>query len=395
MSSRSRRSFTLIELLVVVAIIGLLSAIALTSVSTASAKARDVRRIGDLNQFSKTLDLYLNTNGVYPIWASGGCTSDPYNPLITALINSTYLSSLPTDPNSSKYCYYYISDSTGINYKLAVYLERDTASASSDNGTASSYYEIYKSAGAQTSQISLTNTTLNQIMTNQQQYQDTSIVGDWHFNEGSGTDANDSSAYANNGQLCDASTCPAAGPTWQTSNCISGNCLSFNGTSNYVKVNPVNPPEYVSVIGWFKRLGVPASGYHIIFMQGTQIENSVPDSGGQIRTGVTTNTMSRQVFNSGSGLTDGNWHFLSFTYNGSKLTAYIDASQTTQQNVSGSLITGSSTNIGTYSGGYYSNGLEDEVRVYKRALQSCEVCALCRRYQSKAFCSNCTNCSGD
>jgi len=201
----------------------------------------------------------------------------------------------------------------------------------------------------------------------------------------------DSSAYANNGKSCPNGTGPLGGET----SCISGKCGLFDGTNDYVKINPVNPPEYVTVTSWFKRSGVPVGAYHILFMQGTQIENSISDFSGQTRTGVTTTTMGRRVFNSGSGVTDGNWHFLAFTYNGSKLTAYVDASQTTQQNVSGALTTNSDTNIGMYINGYYTNGYQDEIRVYKRALQTCEICERCRTYWTKAQCSNCTNCSGN
>ena len=108
--------------------------------------------------------------------------------------------------------------------------------------------------------------------------------------------------------------------------------------------------------------------------------------------------MGRRVFDSGSGVCDGNWHFLAFTYSGSKLTAYVDASQTTQQNVSGALTTGFDTNIGYYgyyAGSYYTNGFQDEIRIYNRALSTCEICEKCRTYWTKAQCSSCTNCSGN
>ena len=107
-------------------------------------------------------------------------------------------------------------------------------------------------------------------------------------------------------------------------------------------------------------------------MQDNQIEISIPDSTGQIRTGVTTATLGRQVFDSGSGLTDGKWHFLSMTYDGSNLRSYIDGVQTAVNPVTGTLNTGGSTNIGYYTG-YYANAYIDEVRVYNRAISASEI----------------------
>jgi len=58
--------FTLIELLVVISIIGLLSSIVLASVNTARAKARDARRVADIKEIEKALQLFYDANGSYP-----------------------------------------------------------------------------------------------------------------------------------------------------------------------------------------------------------------------------------------------------------------------------------------------------------------------------------------
>jgi hypothetical protein len=199
---------------------------------------------------------------------------------------------------------------------------------------------------------------------------ESNLVGYWPMDETSGSTVYDASKNNNNGTLID-------GPTRTTGK--MGGALSFNGTSQYVTISPPNPDSYVSVSAWFKRQGVPTGGYHIVFMQGTQIEISVPDSSGQIRTGVTTVTLGRQVFNSGSGLTDGNWHFLALTYDGSYLRAYIDGTKTLEQSVTGALQTGSATNIG-YFPSYYANGFIDDVRIYNRALSATEIKNLFNSY---------------
>jgi len=71
-----KKGFTLIELLVVIAIIGLLSSVVLASLNTARMKSRDARRLSDLSQISKALELYYDDNSTYAVsgagWDGGG-----------------------------------------------------------------------------------------------------------------------------------------------------------------------------------------------------------------------------------------------------------------------------------------------------------------------------------
>jgi len=70
---RHLKGFTLIELLVVIAIIGLLATMAVVSFGNAQSKARDSKRIADVKQIMKALDLYYDENGSYI--GSGNCAS--------------------------------------------------------------------------------------------------------------------------------------------------------------------------------------------------------------------------------------------------------------------------------------------------------------------------------
>lgn len=89
--------FTLVELLVVIAIIGTLATLVLLQLGTARARARDAKRIADVNQLRSAGELYYEDNsGTYP--------SD-----ITSANLSKYLTQVPTDPLSGS-VYGYATD---------------------------------------------------------------------------------------------------------------------------------------------------------------------------------------------------------------------------------------------------------------------------------------------
>ncbi len=69
--------FTLVEMLVVVSIIGLLLTFAAITFDNARKKSRDAKRLSDIAQLQKALDLYYNKYGAYPI--SGNCNATVHN----------------------------------------------------------------------------------------------------------------------------------------------------------------------------------------------------------------------------------------------------------------------------------------------------------------------------
>jgi prepilin-type N-terminal cleavage/methylation domain-containing protein len=77
MQKQKKSGFTLIELLVIIAIIGLLATIVLVSLNKARMKARDGRRLADIQQIQKTLRFYYQEHGSYPV--SGSCGSSVPN----------------------------------------------------------------------------------------------------------------------------------------------------------------------------------------------------------------------------------------------------------------------------------------------------------------------------
>src|SRR3989344_6899357 len=66
----SQAGFTLIELLVVIAIIGLLSSVVLASLNGARERARDARRLADMQQLRVALELYYSANNRYPNYST-------------------------------------------------------------------------------------------------------------------------------------------------------------------------------------------------------------------------------------------------------------------------------------------------------------------------------------
>lgn len=120
---KKSRGFTLIELLVVIAIIGILASIVLVSVNSARQKARDTKRVSDIQSIILALDQYVDQNGSYPT-------------ALSTLV-PLFMSVVPQDPTSGAAPQYATCDPDGagvlgpsrVHLGTAIVLEDASASA--------------------------------------------------------------------------------------------------------------------------------------------------------------------------------------------------------------------------------------------------------------------------
>jgi general secretion pathway protein G len=152
-SMKKSSGFTLIELLVVIAIIGILASVILVALDSARVKARDARRVEDLQQIQTALEEYYDQYGYYPAGSEASDRSEWVNndgananhPL-GALKDAGYLSVVPYDPGKNDYLNYpaqtgcgaaqmYAYWSDGQHYLLGAVQEAKGTSGCTETGS--------------------------------------------------------------------------------------------------------------------------------------------------------------------------------------------------------------------------------------------------------------------
>jgi len=105
-----KQGFSLIELLVVMTIIIVISAVAMVNYAGAGKKARDSRRIADLEKIRMALEAVRQVGNTYPVASAGQASG----------LVPTYLSIWPADPKANSYTY---TQDTPYTYHIDAVME--------------------------------------------------------------------------------------------------------------------------------------------------------------------------------------------------------------------------------------------------------------------------------
>ena len=129
-TKRTQTGFTLIELLVVIAIISILSSVVITTLSTARQKSRDAKRIAQITQIERALELFYDTRQSYPSTTPAGLTGDDAG--IQILATSGFMPPASVPPPGTNLTYIY----------RGIYSNAGTRSECTLTGTACSGFEM-------------------------------------------------------------------------------------------------------------------------------------------------------------------------------------------------------------------------------------------------------------
>ena len=211
---------------------------------------------------------------------------------------------------------------------------------------------------------------------------DSSLVGWWTFNDGTGANATDSSQYGNNGTLSSPS------PTWVAGDgeTDESHALSFDGSNDYVSIpssNSINSiagtNQEVTVSVW---INISASTPINIWQPIVTMNNwSLMMTADNLLTFTTSNS----YYETNNGFPfkpDGKWHMITATFNGttdSMIRIYQDG--VLMRSYYGGALSSSSLNlfIGEGSGNNSwekFQGSMDDVRIYNRALSASDIAQL-------------------
>jgi len=428
-------AFTLIELLVVIGIIAILmvTVVIVMNPGQLLAQSRDSNRLSDIASIDTSLRLasidslsFGSANTVYisipdntatttagdqcqglglpslPATYSYHCAASstyrstngtgwiPVN--MTQISQGTPLSQLPIDPvNTSSSRSYYTYSTNGTQFEVTMSPESQKYKTgggndviSSDGGSLASVYEKGTKLGLEPLD-----------------YGDSSLVGYWTFDEGTG-----SVAYDYSGSNATGSWQGTLGNQWTTGKIGSG-AGSFNGSNNYVNMGNntnLSTANAITVGAWVKFNGLDyiSNTGNLITIGGKGTPDSAPGTPTAGWWFSYDNRNNGKSFNytcfgnsnggyAGGGNNFGSisytflnniWYYIVFTVNTSNNQAilYINCSQIGNSVTTNNLTLANITDpfhvgLDQYIP-YYWNGLIDDVRIYNRALSASEIQAM-------------------
>jgi len=201
------------------------------------------------------------------------------------------------------------------------------------------------------------------------------LVAAYGFNEGTGAVASDLSGNNLPGTL--------VGATWTTSGKY-GKALSFNGSSSYVDLG--NPAALqltgsMTAEAWVRAAANPADDGQIVAKSdasGWQLKTS-PDTGPHTFGARAWSTTANAQRYSTTVRSLNTWYHVTSVYDASARTLQIYVNGVLDNGVLNGTVPAAQTNrpvnvnIGRRTGGFYFNGVIDEVRLYNRALSQTEI----------------------
>jgi prepilin-type N-terminal cleavage/methylation domain-containing protein len=196
-------------------------------------------------------------------------------------------------------------------------------------------------------------------------------VTEWKFDEGANNTVFDTIGTSNGDITGHA-------PAWKIgADCVSGSCLQFDGSSNYVEVSGFTlakiAGDKLTVEAWVKPSSlfgtqyiVSKNGPFFLYMSGNKL-------GGSIYNGSSWTTLTGNI-----SLNNG-WQYLIMAYDGSNIKLYVNGVFDVSTPKTGNLAGDGCTQIGTYNNGgcavrsQYFNGTIDEVRIYNQVFTASHV----------------------
>lgn len=212
------------------------------------------------------------------------------------------------------------------------------------------------------------------------------LISEWRLDDGSGQTTVDSWSGGNTGTLGSTSSTDTNDPTWVTSGCVSGNCLSFDGSNDYVEVVGSNATTSNLLItgaitfgAWVKYSNTGTAG--CILGRGPATGNngnygySLTRNGSNKITFYVSSTTTTETFSSTSNI-DTNWHYIIATWDGTTSTngkkIYIDGLIDAQATSSFASMGAGSTRtfrIGETDNNFWPlGGLIDEARIFNAVI---------------------------